>query len=140
MRKRVLFLAGVFVFLTLPVMADEVGFQGGTMSNSGSADGAVAVPSGLPGAVLFPGVLTGAHARRTVLGNGRSFGSIVEDSFDASSRRSFSSVVTIDNGAISISVPEPETMGTLATGLAMIVYLMGQKRRKFKAITKFYLH
>ena len=114
MKNRVLFLAAVLVLLPLPVLADEVGFQGGNVISSGITGGAVIVPNGVPGAILFNVALTGAHAK-TLPGNGQSvFGSTVEDSFDASSQQSFSSIVKLDDGAISISVPEPGTMGTLA--------------------------
>jgi len=37
--------------------------------------------------------------------------------------------VKIDDGAISISVPEPGTMTTLGTGLATIAFLICKKRQ-----------
>jgi hypothetical protein len=128
-KNRVLFLAAVLVSLTMPVLADEVGFKSGTVISSGATGGAVAGQNGVPGAILFDGALAGAHPW-TPRGNGQNlFGSMVEDSFDASSRRSFSSIVKFDDGIISISVPEPGTMATLAIGLAvMIGCLMGDKR------------
>ena len=133
MGKRALFLAAVAVWLTIPVLADEVGFQGGSVFSGGITGGAVAVPEGMPGAILFSGALTGARIK-TPGENGQSvFGSIVEDRFDASSQRSFSSIVKLDDGVISISVPEPGNMATLATGLAMIAWLVGDKRRKSKS-------
>jgi hypothetical protein len=71
------------------------------------------------------------HHTLSDLGSGqRVFGSVVKDSFGASSGPSFSFIVSVDDGAISISVPEPQTMGTLATGLGMIACLMGRNRRK----------
>jgi hypothetical protein len=124
--KRMLFLAAVFVSLTMPVLANEVGFRGREVISSGTTGGAVAVPNGVAGAILFNAALTDAQAK-TPLGNRQSvFASTVEDRLDGSTQRSFSSIVKIDDGAISISVPEPGTMGTLAIGLAMmIVCLVG---------------
>ena len=134
MGKRALFLAVVVVSLTIPALADEVGFQGRTVFSSGIGGGEVAVPGGVPGAILFNGTLTRARTN-TLRGNGQSvFGSIVEDRFDPSSQRGFSSIVKLDDGVISISVPEPGTMETLATGLAMMnAWLVGGKRRKPKS-------
>ena len=121
MKSRVLFLAAVLVSLPMPVLADEVGFPGGTVNRSGISSGAAAVPNGLPSAILFNGALTSAHAKPP-RGNSLSvFGTSVEDRLDASSQRSLSSIVKIDDGAISISVPEPGTMGTLSIGLAMMI-------------------
>jgi hypothetical protein len=59
--KRALFLAAVVVSLTIPALADEVGFQGGTVFSSGIGVGEVAVPGGVPGAILFNGTLTRAR-------------------------------------------------------------------------------
>ena len=126
MTKRVLFLAAFVVSLAIPGLADRAHFQGRTKS-SGSA---VAVPNRLTGAVLFHEALMAPHAGATQ----------VEDSVDASSRRSLASLVKVDNGVISISVPEPATVGTLAIGLVMIVCLMRHKPSKFMTINKSFLH
>ena len=121
MTKRMLFLAAVFVSLAMPVLANEVGFRGREGISGGTTVGAAAVPNGVSGAILFNAALTDAQAK-TRLGNGQSvFGSTVEDRLDASSQRSFSSMVKIDDGVINISVPEPGTMGTLAIGLTMMI-------------------
>jgi hypothetical protein len=131
--KRVLFLAAVVGSLTMPVLGDDVGFQGGTPFSRGITGGAIASPDGVSCAILFNGTLTGGRTN-TLWGNGRSVGgSIVEDRFNASSQRSLASIVKLDDGVISISVPEPGTMGTLATGSAMMIaWLVGGKRRKSK--------
>ena len=157
MTKRVLFLAAFVVSLAIPGLADRAHFQGRTMS-SGSA---AAVPNRLTGAVLFHEALMAPHTGATqgvvsvndhreewhytlsgpVFGAGQGvLGSVVGDSVDASSRRSLASLVKVDNGVISISVPEPATVGTLAIGLAMIVCLMRHKPSKFMTISKSFLH
>lgn len=159
--KRVLFLAAVFVSLPMPVLADRANFQGGTII-SGSAAATSTAPSRVPIVVLFNAALTGPHVRTSkvgialgndpgrewfytlsapVFGQGQSVsGSVVEDSFDVSSGRSFSSLVKIDDGVISISVPEPATAGTLAAGLAMIVCLIRRKSHKSLPSANFSLH
>ena len=125
------------------------------------ASGAVPLAANaIPSAMLFNGTFAGAHGWTSSvgmtsgqdhreawhyalsdLGNGqRVFGSAAKDSFGASSGPSFSFIVSVDDGVISISVPEPETMATLGTGLGMIACLMGRKRRKSIAISKSFLH
>lgn len=63
-----------------------------------------------------------------------------KDTYGVSGDASFFSIVNVDDGVISISVPEPETMGTLAIGLGMIACLIEHKRRKPIAISKSFLH
>ena len=160
MRNQLLFLAAVFVSLPMPVLADRANFQGKTIIR-GSAAAISAVPSRVPSAVLFNGALTGAHVRTLQVGmalgkdSGREWfytlsapvfgqgesdsGSGVENRFDASSR-SFSSLVEIDDGVISISVPEPATVWTLSAGLAMIGCLIRRKGRKLLSCGHFSLH
>jgi hypothetical protein len=62
-------------------------------------------------------------------------GSGVEQDVDVSGARGLSSIVKIDDGAISISVPEPGTMTTLGTGLATIAFLICKKSKR----TLFYI-
>jgi hypothetical protein len=131
--KWVLFLAAVFVSLPTCVLADEVGFQDGM--GSGNIVNGVAVPNGLSRAGFLNGALIGAEVSAghfAIPGNGQSALGIAGENFDAPSRPGFSSIVPAEDGVISISVPEPETMGTLATGLAMIAGLMGLKGSKSK--------
>jgi hypothetical protein len=65
-----------------------------------------------------------------VIGNGESvIGSGAEQDVDVSGARGLSSIVKIDDGAISISVSEPGTMTTLGTGLATIAFLIRKKRQ-----------
>jgi len=138
--KQLLFLTAVLVSLPMPVLGNETGFQ-----TRGSAVGFAA--EHFPTAVIFNESLAGTHVRgyasgpnrqeawrytlsRPIIGNGESVvGSGVEQDVDVSGGRGLSSIVKIDDGAISISVPEPGTMTTLGTGLATIAFLIRKKRQ-----------
>ena len=129
MIKWVLFLAAVFLSLPTWVLADEVGFQDGIASGT-SVDHA-AMRSGLSRADSLNGALMGADVNIghfTIPRTGQSGWSVAEDRFD--SRRGFASIVQVEDGVISISVPEPGTMGTLATGLALLAGLRARKGSK----------
>ena len=140
MTKQLLLLTALFVSLPMPVLGNEAGFQ--------SAGSAVSfAPERFPTAVLFNESLAGTHVwayqtgqvsgqpwRYTlsgpVIGNGESvIGSGAEQDVDVSGARGLSSIVKIDDGAISISVSEPGTMTTLGTGLATIAFLIRKKRQ-----------
>jgi PEP-CTERM motif len=138
--KQLLFLTAVLVSLPMPILGNETGFQ-----TSGSAVGFAS--EHFPTAVIFNESLAGTHVRgyasgpnrqeawrytlsRPIIGNGESVvGSGVEQDADVSGGRGLSSIVKIDDGAISISVPEPGTMTTLGTGLAIIAFLIRKKRQ-----------
>jgi hypothetical protein len=139
--KQLLFLSAVIVSLVpIQILGNGAGFE-----TPGSA--LAFAPERFPTAVLFNGSLAGAHPRayqtgrvsgkpwrytlsRPVIGNGESVvGSGVEPDVDVSGARGLSSIVKIDDGAISISVPEPGTMTTLGTGLATIAFLICKKRQ-----------
>lgn len=129
MIKWVLFLAAVFVSLPTWVLADQVGFQDGIGSGISVEDAA------MPNDLARAGFLTGALMRAdvntghfTIPGSGQSGWNVAEERFD--SRRGFASIVQVEDGVISISVPEPGTIGTLATGLAILAGLMGLKSSK----------
>jgi len=129
----------------MPILGNETGFQ-----TPGSA--LSVATKGFSTAVLFNGSLAGAHAKayqtelasgqddqdawrytlsRPVIGNGESVvGSVAEYDVDVSSAQGLSSIVKIDDGAISIAVPEPATIATLGTGLAMIAFLIRRKKRQ----------
>lgn len=129
MTKQLLFLTAVFVSLPMPILGNEAGFQ-----TSGSV--LSFAPERFPTAVLFNRSLAGAHARAyalssPVIGNGESVvGNVVEHDLGGSGALGFSSIVKIDDGAISISVPEPATVATLGIGLATIAFLIRRKKRK----------
>ena len=140
MTKQLLFLTAVFVSLPMPILANEAGFQtaGSTIS---------VAQEHFSTAVIFNESLAGSHYRanqtghasgepwrytlsRPVIGNGESVvGNGVEQDVDVSGGQGLSSIVKIDDGAISISVPEPGTMTTLGTGLATIAFLIRKKRQ-----------
>ena len=140
MTKQLLFLTAVFVSLPMPILGNEAGFQ-----TPGSAVGFAT--ERFPTAVIFNESLAGTHVRgyasgrngqkawrytlsAPVIGNGESVvGSGVEQDVDVSGGRGLSSIVKIDDGAISISVPESGTMTTLGTGLATIAFLIRKKRQ-----------
>jgi PEP-CTERM motif-containing protein len=142
--KQLLFLTAVLVSLPIPILGNEAGFQ-----TPGSAVGFA--PEHFPTAVIFNESLAGARVRAyptrhasgqnereawrytlsgPVIGNGESvIGSGAEQDVDVSGAHGLSSIVKIDDGAISISVPEPGTMTTLGTGLATIAFLIRKKRQ-----------
>jgi len=138
--KQLLFLTAVFVSLPIPILGNEAGFH-----TPGSAVGFA--PERFPTAVIFNESLAGTHVRgyasgpnrqeawrytlsRPIIGNGESvIGGGGEQDVDVSGGRGLSSIVKIDDGAISISVPEPGTMTTLSTGLATIAFLIRKKRQ-----------
>jgi hypothetical protein len=127
--KRVLFLAAVFVSLPTWVLADEVGFQARIGSGLGIED--AAMPNGLSRAGFLNGTLMRADVNVghfPIPGMAQSGWGVPEERFD--SRPGFSSIIQVEDGVISISVPEPGTMGTLATGLAILAGLMGLKSSK----------
>ena len=137
MTKQLLFLSAVIVSLVpIQILGNGAGFE-----TPGSA--LAFAPERFPTAVLFNGSLAGAHPRayqtgrvsgkpwrytlsRPVIGSGES---VVGSGVDVSGARGLSSIVKIDDGAISISVPEPGTMTTLGTGLATIAFLICKKRQ-----------
>lgn len=160
MTKWVLFLAVVIVSLPMPALSDEVGFEVRRTTTIGNDGPPSVAPDAMPSAVLFNGSFTGAHSwtsqvgmtsgrdhrgpwhhNLSDLGNGQGvFGRGVKDTSGVSGDASFFSIVNVDDGVINISVPEPETMGTLAIGMGMIACLIGHKRRKPIAISKSFLH
>jgi hypothetical protein len=132
--KRALFLIAVLLSFSRWVLADDVSYiQGGLVV--GNSAGAVALldlsrANSLNGTLMSSGITAGHF---TIPGNGQSaWESVLEEKFDASSRTGFSSIVQAEDGIISISVPEPETMGTIAIGLAMIAGLISLKDSKSK--------
>jgi len=124
----------------MPILGNETAFQ-----TPASAVGFAA--EHFPTAVIFNESLAGTHVRgyasgpnrqeawrytlsRPSIGNGESVvGSGAEQDVDVSGAHGLSSIVKIDDGAISISVPEPGTMTTLSTGLATIAFLIRKKRQ-----------
>jgi len=138
--KQLLFLTAVLVSLPMPILGNEAGFQTAGSTNPFAQEG-------FPTAVIFNESLSGTHFRayqaghesgqpgryilaRPIIGNGESVvGSGVEQEVDISGGRGLSSIVKIDDGAISIAVPEPGTMMTLGTGLATIAFLIRKKRQ-----------
>ena len=144
MTKQLLFLTAVFVSLPMPILGNKTGFQ-----TPGSAVGFA--PERFPTAVIFNESLAGTRVRAypmrhasgqndreawrytlsgQVIGNGESVvGSGAQQDVDVSGTHGLSSIVKIDDGAISISVPEPGTITTLGTGLAIIAFLIRKKRQ-----------
>ena len=138
--QQLLFLTAVLVSLPIPILGSEAGFQ-----TPGSAVGFAS--EHFPTAVIFNESLVRAYPTRhasgqndreawrytlsgPVIGNGESvIGSGAEPDVDVSGAHGLSSIVKIDDGAISISVPEPGTMTTLGTGLATIAFLIRKKRQ-----------
>ena len=143
MTKQLLFLTAVLVSLPMPILGNEAGFQ-----TPGSA---VGFAEHFPTAVIFNESLAGTRVRAypmrhasgqndreawrytlsgQVIGNGESVvGSGAQQDVDVSGTHGLSSIVKIDDGAISISVPEPGTITTLGTGLAIIAFLIRKKRQ-----------
>jgi hypothetical protein len=122
--KRVLFLTAILVSFPRWVLADDVSFQGVLVV------GSPAVPD--PSRSNFLNGGADVTARYLTISGNRQYAwdTVVQERFDASSRAGFSSIVQVDDGIIGISVPEPETMGTLAIGLAIIAGLVRLKSSK----------
>jgi hypothetical protein len=62
------------------------------------------------------------------LSNGEKLsGTIIETTFDVSHGKQFSNMARLDDGEADLSVPEPGTLGLLATGLVGLALLIRKK-------------
>ncbi|HZQ69054.1 MAG TPA: PEP-CTERM sorting domain-containing protein [Terriglobales bacterium] len=133
-----------FSFTTGPLVSGSLS-GGGTFAAGGSISISGTGSNGLPVGVLFRGTFTGPatwtatwnpnagpnHDGRWyysltgsfagTLSNGqRVSGTLTEDTFDVPGGKSFDTAVNLNNGVLSISVPEPETLSLMCTGLLAI--------------------
>lgn len=148
------FAGDAFSFTTGPLISGTLS-GGGTFAAGGSITITGTGSNGIPLGVVFHGTftsptawsatwnsnagpnhdgrwyysLTGSFAG--VLSNGQHVsGKVTEDTFDVPGGKSFDSSVNLNGGVLNISVPEPETLSMMCTGLLAVgAFFRRQKSR-----------
>lgn len=135
------FTGDAFSFTTGPLVSGTLS-GGGTFAAGGSITITGTGSNGLPAGAVFHGTFTGPtiwtatwnanagpnHDGRWyysltgsfsgTLNNGKSLsGKLTENSFDVPGGKGFDSAVNLNNGVLNISVPEPESLSLMCTGL-----------------------
>lgn len=142
-----------FSFTTGPLISGTLS-GGGTFAAGGSITISGTGSNGIPLGVVFHGTFTGPttwtaswnpnagpnHDGRWyysltgsfagVLSNGQHVaGKVTEDTFDVPGGKSFDSAVNLNSGVLNISVPEPETLSMMCTGLLAVGAFFRRKSR-----------
>jgi hypothetical protein len=148
------FTGDAFSFTTGPLISGTLS-GGGTFAAGGSITISGTGSNGIPLGVVFHGAFTSPTAWTAtwnpnagpnhdgrwyysltgsfsgVLSNGQHVsGKVTEDTFDVPGGKSFDSSVNLNSGVLNISVPEPQTLSMMCTGLLAVGAFFRRQRSR----------